>query len=100
MPWKGNDFQYNRDEAFAVLKAGLYGEEYAEAVSICADIDNGVRKHWTDKLRALADEVPQDERAGMMVAARLLDPYNDVNGRDGSFGRTEVTGEGSWARVS
>jgi hypothetical protein len=75
MPYKGEDFQWTRDEAAADITQGRYGEENDDKIAELVNFENGVRKLWADRLRETAEVCPQDERAGMLRAADLLDPY-------------------------
>lgn len=90
MPWKGNDFQYDRDEAYAESTAGRYGDEHDQRMTELVNLENGVRKHFADKFAELAEQCPQDERAGFLRAARLLDPYSLT--WEPGFERTELEG--------
>lgn len=92
MPWKGNDFQYDRDEAYAANTYDKYGAEHDDAMQDRVNVENGSRKYWADQLREKAETAPQDERAGLLRAANLLDPYtakHPVN--DAAFVRTALS---------
>lgn len=90
MPFKGNDFQYTRGEAYAALIHDKYGYEHDEALAPLVDLENGVRKYWADQLRVLA-KVTADltEAKAIWHAAQLLDPYSGED-LDGSFARTTL----------
>jgi hypothetical protein len=95
MPWgKGEEFNWTRDEAQADILQGRYGEENDDRVCELANFENGSRKFWADKLRALVDADPADRprwAAAMREAAALLDPYDEKGSAQG-FGRTEPVG--------
>jgi hypothetical protein len=97
-PWKGNDFQHDRGEAIAAMTSGLYGTEHDERMDEIVDVENGARKFWADRLRERAEEGPHDERAGMLRAASLLDPYTPKTAADDSFSRTRLDDQPEGAR--
>lgn len=92
MPFKGNDFQHTRGEGYAAITDGIYGQDYDEKLDAIVDVENGARKYWADQLREKAETVPQDERAGLLRAADLLDPYTTKHPvKDAAFARTTLT---------
>ncbi len=95
MPWKGNDFQWSRDEAYADLTQGQYGSEYAEAAGRLVNLENGVRKYFADKLRTYFAQYHDHSgggecgACGALQAAELLDPYAEKDPADAAeFGLT------------
>jgi hypothetical protein len=87
MPFKGNDFQHTRSEAYAALTYDKYGHEHDEAVGGLVDVENGVRKYWADQLRKLI----QDRYQGsLMDLANLLDPYSGDDGGNNEFAQTAL----------
>lgn len=95
MPFKGNDFQHTRAEAYSAETYDKYGYEHDEAMQPLVDLENGVRKYWADQLlayvKANPSEFTAEETDGVMHAARLLNPYNGKDGADGSFVRTSLS---------
>jgi hypothetical protein len=91
MPFKGNDFQPSRGEAYAAITSDYYGQEHDEKLDSLVDLENGTRKYWADQLRALA-KVTSDlvEAQAIWRAAVLLDPYSSED-LDGSFAQTTLT---------
>lgn len=92
MPFKGNDFQFTRSEAYVELSGGKYGEEHDDAMQEGVDLENGVRKYWADQLRKAPwqiGDVPIDPDALEAIAA-LLDPYSGQDGLKGEFARTAL----------
>ncbi len=94
MPFKGEDFQWTRAEAYAQDTYDKYGQEHDEAVQSLVDVENGSRKYWADQLRV------EHERQGVPCAGegcealrliRLLDPYSGKDGANGEFARTTLT---------
>lgn len=94
MPYTGNDWQPNRNEAYATITADQYGQEHDETVDELVDVENGVRKHWADKFREIAEKSGGGGyTTALMDAAQHLDPYSGVDGPDGAFARTLAQGE-------
>lgn len=89
MPFKGNDFQYTRSEAYSALTHDKYGHEHDEAMDGLVDVENGVRKYWADRLRTLPIPTTLDLDTVAAIAA-LLDPYSGQDGADGQFARTTL----------
>lgn len=90
MPFKGDDFQYTRDEGYVAITSGIYGYEHDEKVGELVDAENGVRKYWADQLRNLP--IPTTLDLGTVAAlADLLDPYTGTDGVNGQFARTTLT---------
>jgi hypothetical protein len=94
MPFKGNDFQHTRSEAYAGLTYDKYGHEHDEAVGALVDVENGVRKYWADQLVTYVighlGEFTPEEIDGVNRAVKLLDPYSGKDGAEGQFARTTL----------
>lgn len=94
MPFKGNDFQYTRGEAYASLTSDDYGHEHDEKLDDLVNLENGVRKYWADQLLAYvksnSGEFTAEEIDGVMRAAKLVDPYSGKDGAEGQFARTTL----------
>jgi hypothetical protein len=93
MPFKGNDFQHTRDEAYVADSYDKYGQEHDEFLQRLVDVENGARQYWAKQLRA------EHERQGIPCAGdgceslrliRLLDPYSGQDGANGKFARTTL----------
>lgn len=93
MPFKGNDFQHTRAEAYTAETYDKYGEEHDRAMEDRVNVENGVRSFWAARLQTLVDEAPEYAREGLLLAVAMLDPYNGKDGSDGRFART-VLGAG------
>jgi hypothetical protein len=95
MPFKGNDFQYNRDEAYSALTYDKYGHEHDEAMDSLVDVENGARQYWAKQLVAYVNknkgEFTAEEIDGVLRAAKLLDPYSGKDGADSQFAQTTLT---------
>jgi hypothetical protein len=89
MPFKGNDFQHTRSEAYAALTYDKYGQEHDEAVGNLVNVENGVRKYWADQLRALSIPTTLDLDTVAAIAG-LLDPYSGDDGGNNEFARTAL----------
>lgn len=90
-------YEPNRGEAYASVTSGLYGEEMDGRYEELVELENGARKHWADKLRALAQEPSNVHYAeGLLDASMYLDPYSGYD-RGAEFARTEYTGNG-WVK--
>jgi hypothetical protein len=87
MPFKGNDFQHTRSEAYSALTYDKYGHEHDEAMDGLVDVENGVRKYWADQLRTLIQDGSQGSLADL---ANLLDPYSGDDGGNNEFARTTL----------
>lgn len=90
MPFKGNDFQHTRSEAYSALTHDKYGHEHDEAMDGLVDVENGVRKYWADRLQKLVEDAPEYAQEGLRLAAAMLDPYSGQDGADGQFARTTL----------
>lgn len=93
MPFKGNDFQHTRSEAYAALTYDKYGHEHDEAVGALVDVENGVRKYWADQLgKLIRNEHPaaSPERSELLRMVALLDPYSGDDGGNNEFARTAL----------
>ena len=74
MPWKGNDFQWGRDEKISDLTYDKYGHEHDEAVDDLCDLVNGTRKTYADLLRA---RLAENGEIGTLELIEMLDPYTE-----------------------
>jgi hypothetical protein len=90
MPFTGNDFQYDRGEAYAELTSGRYGEEHDQRMAEGVDLENGVRKYWADRLRKFAEDADPEVRKHVAAYFDLLDPYSGRDGDNGQFARTTL----------
>lgn len=89
MPFRGEDFQSTRGEAYSELLAYVPDSERDVLVGDLADLENGIRQYWAMKLRQEVQswtDVPT--KSAVMHAAELLDPYNGKGGRAGDFRRS------------
>lgn len=101
MPFKDGDFQYTRDEAYANVTTGKYGEEHDDAMAELVNVENGVRKHWADRLREFVNAAYSEDnstalalRSVMLEVVSRLDPYSGDDGANGEYARSEYTGDG------
>jgi hypothetical protein len=89
MPFKGNDFQHTRSEAYAALTYDKYGHEHDEAVGALVDVENGVRKYWADQLGSSRSRTTY-QGSRWPSAVNLLDPYSGDDGGNNEFARTAL----------